>query len=328
MTISKGPARERRDDASNPVTRMTIHAPNSVGLVARTARLAPLLAAFGCAPAPVAAPARPRPIVVLETDFGSHEDAPALLRGVVLSIARDAAVVDLTNDVPPFDIETGAQDLEDAPGVFPEGTVFVVVIDPGVGTERKGIAVELANGRYLVGPDNGVLSLAMARWGVRSVREIANPAFQREHHGETFHGRDVFAPAGAFLAIGAPPYAAIGPEQRDWVKLPPNKVERIGESVRGVVAKIDEPFGNVWTNIRLEDLAPSGVLPPGARFRFVIGDRSVVAPLAKTFGAVKEGEPLAYWSSRGRLSLALNKGDAAKAYGAKRGDRVTVAIEK
>jgi S-adenosylmethionine hydrolase len=290
-----------------------------------------LATTLGCSAAPSraqVAPARPRPVVVLETDFGSREDAPALLRGVILSIARDAAVVDLTNDVPPFDIETGAQDLEDAPGVFPEGSVFVVVIDPGVGTERKGIAVELANGRYLVGPDNGVLSLAMERWGVKAVREIASPAFQREHHSETFHGRDVFSPAGAHIAIGSPPFAEIGPEQKGWLKLPPSKVERAGEVLHGVVAKIDDPYGNVWTNVRPEDLAPSGPLPFGTRIRFVIGEKPVVAPLVKTFGSVKEGEPLAYWNSRGRLSLALNMGDAAKAYGAKRGDKVTVSIEK
>jgi S-adenosylmethionine hydrolase len=284
----------------------------------------------GCSsPAPPATPARPRPIVVLETDFGSREDAPALLRGVVLAIARDATVVDLTHDVPPFDIETGAQDLEDAPGVFPAGSVFVVVIDPGVGTGRKGIAVELANGRFLVGPDNGVLSLAMERWGVKSVREIANPAFQRQHQSETFHGRDVFSPAGAFLAIGSPPFAEIGPEQRDWVKLPTNKVERASGSLHALVAKIDAPYGNVWTNIRPEDLASSGSLPVGTRLRFELGGKSVVvAPLVKTFGDVKEGEPLAYWNSRGRLSLALNMGDAAKAYVAKRGDQVTVSIER
>ncbi len=293
---------------------------------------------LACSPLPSASPAPrrpeiyasppPRPIVVLETDFGSREDAPALLRGVVLSIARDATVVDLTNDVPPFDIETGAQDLEDAPGVFPEGSVFVVVIDPGVGTQRRGIAVALANGRYLVGPDNGVLSLAMARWGVRSVREIANPTFQREHHSETFHGRDVFSPAGAYLALGSPPFAEIGPEQKDWVKLPANKVERTGDLLRAVVAKIDAPFGNLWTNIRIEDLAPTGSIPSGTRLRFVLGDKQIVVPLVRTFGEVKVGEPLAYWNSRGRLSLALNMGDAAKTYAAKRGDSVTVSIER
>jgi S-adenosylmethionine hydrolase len=168
----------------------------------------------------------------------------------------------------------------------------------------------------------------MERWGVKSVREIANPAFQREHQSETFHGRDVFSPAGAHLAIGSPPFAEIGPEQKGWVKLPANKVERAGELLHAVVAKVDEPFGNVWTNVRSEDLAPSGSLPFGTRLRFVIGEKAFVVPLMKSFGSVKEGEPLAYWNSRGRLSLALNMGDATKAYGAKRGDRITVSVEK
>lgn len=279
-----------------------------------------------CAPAvheasTASAKTSPRPVVVLMTDFGSKDDAPALLKGVVLSIARDAQVLDLTHEVPPFDIETGAQDLEDAPGIFPEGTVFVAVVDPGVGTARKAIVVELANGRFLVGPDNGVLSLAMARWGVKSVREIANPALQRPHESETFHGRDVFAPAGAHLAVGSQrAFAEAGPELREWVKL------KALEEPAAVVAKIDDPYGNIWTSLRESAVFRSA---RGEQITFTFSNgKSVKAPLVKTFGDVKEGQPLAYWNSRGRLSLAINMGDAAKTYGVKRGDKVTISREK
>jgi S-adenosylmethionine hydrolase len=276
------------------------------------------------APQSMAPPVKPRPVVVLETDFGTRDDAVALLKGVVLSIAPDAQIVDLSHEIPPFDIETGAQDLEDAPGIFPEGTVFVVVVDPGVGTARKGIAVELNNGRYLVGPDNGVLSLAMQRYGVKSVREITSPEFQRKHQSETFHGRDVFSPCGAHLA-SRDPFAQVGTELKDWVKIPNSSPERVGDLFKATVAKIDDPYGNLWTNVPADDFGAA----LGGQVHFVFDSgKTVVAPLVKTFGDVKEGEPLAYWNSRGRLSLALNMGDAAKTYGVKRGDKVTISREK
>jgi S-adenosylmethionine hydrolase len=313
----------------------------------------------GCsAPPPVpATESRPRPIVALLTDFGTKDDAVALLRGGILSIARDATIVDLTQEVPPYDIEAGARALEDSPGIFPAGSVFVVVIDPGVGTERKAIAVELDNGSFLVGPDNGVLSLAMARYGVKSVRAIEDRRFMRSEVSSTFHGRDVFAPAGAHLAAGSPPYVEIGPRLESWVKLVPKGTDFIlrgatglGDAVSGVqgtVAAIDEPFGNVWTNIGASDLAKiddpgewrgsvggpgpmaDAAHPPtfGTKLVFELGDpkRRVEAPLVKTFGDVAEGKPLAYWSSRGRLALALNMGDAARTYGVKRGQTVLIS---
>jgi S-adenosylmethionine hydrolase len=290
------------------------------------------------APAPVAS--KPRPIVVLETDFGTKDDAVALLKGVILSIARDAQVVDLTHEVPPFDIETGAQELEDAPGLFPEGTVFVVVVDPGVGTARKPIAVELENGRFLVGPDNGVLSLAMSQWGVKAVREITSERFQRSHESETFHGRDVFSPCGAHLAIGDPRFEAVGAAVTEWVKLKTTNVtlnvrDESGHgvqvaSIEAGVARIDDPYGNIWTNVPVDTSfrgVPAVAMGDKLKFDFESG-KSVTARLVKTFGDVKEGEPLAYWNSRGRLSLAINMGDAAKTYGVKRDDKVTISREK
>ena len=302
----------------------------------RTLALSLLLICAACAstgqqPAPIE---RFRPTVVLMTDFGTRDDAVGLLRGVVVSVARDAQVLDLTHEVPPFDVQAGARLLEDAPGIYPPGTVFVVVVDPGVGTTRKPIAALLANGSYLVGPDNGVLSLAMAKHGVKEVRSIEDPRFMLRSVSTTFHGRDVFSPAGAHLALGAPPFAEIGPVFDGYMKLAPRRVEPmmkvgrdLGEIVglQGEVVAIDEPFGNVWTNMTpadIQTLAGSGDLV------FQLGDRKVVAPLVKTFGDVAEGKPLAYWNSRGALALALNMGDAARTYGVKRGMVVVVHHEK
>jgi S-adenosylmethionine hydrolase len=296
----------------------------------KIALLAPLILA-ACAATPTQAPEKSRPVVALMTDFGLRDDAVSLLRGVILSIARDAAVVDVTHEVPPYDIEAGARLLEDSPGLYPPGTVFVVVVDPGVGTARKPIAVRLANGSCLIGPDNGVLSLAMARYGVQEVRVIENPSFMRTEVSTTFHGRDVFSPAGAHVAINSPPFHEIGPVFDGWIKLPVHGVEAVktetGEvtAIQGEVVAIDEPFGNVWTNVTEADLK---ALKGSGALVFKLGAVAIKAPLVKTFGDVPEGKPLAYWSSRGKLSLALNMGDAARTYGVKRGTPVVVSRER
>ncbi|MBI5368525.1 MAG: SAM-dependent chlorinase/fluorinase [Planctomycetes bacterium] len=278
-----------------------------------------------------------RPVILL-TDFGARDDSVALLRGVILSIAPDAQILDLTHEVPPYDIEEGARLLEEAPGVYPAGTVFVAVVDPGVGTERKPLAVRLANGNYLVGPDNGLLSAAMARHGVSEVREITDARFRRPARSATFHGRDVFAPAGAQLALGSPAFEEIGPRVTDWVRLAAPASEFVpatagaGARLRGAVVAIDQPYGNLWTNLTPEDLAklPAPVPAPARAqptwLAVSCGEpaRRLLVPLVSTFGDVPEQQPLAYWNSRGRLALALNMGDAARAWSVARGARLEI----
>jgi S-adenosylmethionine hydrolase len=259
------------------------------------------------------------------TDFGTRDDSAALLRGTILSIAREAAVVDLTHEVPPYDVEEGARLLEDAPGIFPPGTVFVAVVDPGVGTERRPLALRLGNGSWLVGPDNGVLSIAAARWGVASARAIEDRRFLRETVSATFQGRDVFAPAAAHLAAGVPPPDEIGPEVHNWRKLAPEAAMVREGKIEARVLALDEPYGNVWTNVTPAEIAKLG-LAPGAALVFDFGaGKRVEAPLARTFGDVPEGEPLAYFNSRGRLALAINRGNAARTYGAVRGAALTIS---
>jgi hypothetical protein len=268
-----------------------------------------------------------RPTVALMTDLGTDGDAVAIMRGVVLSIARDATVVDVTHGIPRYDVEAGAQVLLDVPEVYPPGTVFAVVVDPGVGTARKPIAVLLSNGCYLVGPDNGLLSLAMDRYGVVEARAIEDRRFLREPVSSTFHGRDVFAPAAAHLALGSPPFAEIGSKLEGYVRLSSQAAEPVargsGEIVafRGVVTEIDEPYGNVWTNIRPSDLAK---LKGQGDLVVEVGDRRVRVPLVSTFGDVPKGSPLAYWNSRGSLALAVSVGDAARSYRVERGMELTV----
>lgn len=287
-----------------------------------------------------AAAPRPRPVVALLSDFGTRDDAAALLRGAVLAVAPEAEVADITHEVEAFDVDSGALLLEDAPAIFPPGTVFCAVVDPGVGTARRAIAVELENGRFLVGPDNGLLSGAIERHGAREVRAIENRAFFRAGAppSTTFHGRDIFAPAAAHIARGDPPFGTIGPRIEDWKRLSwPAPLLREGRrgnerALEAVVRWLDGEYGNIWTNVAPNDLEKlaGGPAPPRAlvfELEGTGGRRArVEAPLVRTFGDVPEGAPLAYWNSRGRLSFALNKGNAAARYGVARGARVRISI--
>jgi S-adenosylmethionine hydrolase len=264
-----------------------------------------------------------RPVVVLLTDFGTHDDSVALLRGVVMSIARDAVVVDLSHDVPPQDIAEGARLLADAPGFFPAGSVFVCVVDPGVGSARKSVAVRLRNGRFLVGPDNGLFTLAAQKWGVDEAREIQDPRFMLPGTSKTFHGRDVFAPAGAALAAGRPPFAEIGPLVSKLHTLDVPQPTVAGDTIEGVVIAVDGPFGNVWTNIAPTMLESIGA-KKGDRLSVTFPSRTVEAPWVDTFADVPQNSPLVYASSRGAVALGVNTGDAAKSFGVKRGDAVRI----
>lgn len=250
--------------------------------------------------------------VVLMTDFGLQDDAVGLLRGVVLSIAPTSHVVDLTHAVPRFDVAAGARLLAEAPGVYPPGAVFVVVVDPGVGTARRAIAARLPDGTVLVGPDNGVLSLAIERHGPAEVRAVDNTGLMRGDVSATFHGRDVFAPVAGHLAAGVP-FAEVGPVIVDWVELSAPRATRTGQAVAGEVTTIDEPFGNVWTSIDAALLEELG-LQPGRQVAVRLGEARLTMPFASTFGDVPVGQPLLYVNSRGQAALALNMGDFARTH--------------
>lgn len=279
--------------------------------------LLPLLAA--CASSDPSA--HPVPVVLM-TDFGLQDDAVGLLRGVVLSISPTSHVVDLTHAVPRFDVVAGARLLAEAPGVYPPGSVFVVVVDPGVGTSRRALAARLPDGTVLVGPDNGVLSLAIERHGPAEVRVVENTGLMRADVSTTFHGRDVFAPVGGHLAAGVP-FDEVGAPTKDWVKLSPPRATREGDTITAEVTAIDEPFGNVWTNIDVAMLEALG-LRPGRRVAVQVGDARLTVPFAATFGDVPVGEPLLYVNSRGHAALALNMGDFARTHGVRPGAPVTL----
>jgi S-adenosylmethionine hydrolase len=241
-------------------------------------------------------------IITLTTDFGTQDGYVGAMKGVILSMASSATVVDLTHDVPPYDVEAAAFAVAQAARFFPDGTVHVVVVDPGVGSQRAGVVIDDGRQRF-VGPDNGVFALAVAE--PRAAHEITAPWFRRGTVSATFHGRDVFAPAAARLALGAPVEEA-GPR----VTLQARRPEGVGR-----VVHIDR-FGNLVTDI------PAARLPEKTRIR--VG-RLVLKRLAQTFADVGRGRPVAYVGSAGTLEIAVREGSAAKAYGIKRGAKVRVS---
>jgi S-adenosylmethionine hydrolase len=252
------------------------------------------------------------------TDFGTVDDSVAICKGVMYSIVPEVRIVDLTHQVTPFSILDGARFLYGATAYFPAGTVFVVVIDPTVGSTRKAVVVKSKRGQYFVLPDNGLMTLVQDRDGIESAREITNRDWMiGAALSSTFHGRDIFSPAGAHLARGDD-WANVGPEV-DVSKLVrldivPAKLDERGLS--GEVIATDGPFGNLVTNINGDDFLKLGYTR-GRTVRVTIGKNEMDIPFVRTFSDVPLKQPLLYIDSRGRLGLAVNQGSFAATYGVK-----------
>jgi S-adenosylmethionine hydrolase len=262
-----------------------------------------------------------RPFVSLLTDFGLRDPSAAICRGVVLGIAPDAEVVDISHEVRKFAIRDGALLLWCALPYLPVGA-HVAVVDPGVGTARRPIAIQVARGDHLVGPDNGLLLMAADKLGgVTGAVELREAAYRLPVVSTSFHGRDIFAPAAAHLALGVP-LDRLGPsiEPAGLVRLPIPEPRVTDGAVETHVIYVDT-FGNVkLTALRPELHEALGELPFGSRLEIELrpasaAARRVAATWADTFGRVVRGEPLLYEDSYGRLCLAVNQGDAAAALG-------------
>ena len=255
------------------------------------------------------------PTVVFMTDFGTVDDSVAICRGVMYSIMPDLRIVDLTHQVTPFSILDGARFLYGATPYYPAGTVFVVVVDPGVGSARKAVVVKSKRGQYFVLPDNGLMTLVEDRDGIEGVHEITNPAFMiGSKLSSTCHGRDIFSPVGAHLARGDN-WAQVGPEMavKDLVRLDLQPAKLDPQGLRGEVIATDGPFGNLVTNISGEDFLKLGY-EHGQDVRVIIGKTEMTMPFVRTFSDVALNKPLLYIDSRGRLGLAVNQGSFAETY--------------
>ena len=272
----------------------------------------PILQASQASALPQAGP----PTIVFMTDFGIDNDAVPICNGVMWGIDPNVRIVDLTHAVTPYSILDGARFLYGATPYYPAGTVFVVVIDPTVGSSRKAVVVKSKRGQYFVLPDNGLMTLVEHRDGIEGMREITNPAWMvGKAISSTFHGRDIFSPVGAHLARGED-WTQLGPEMRKLVRLDIQAARLDAKGIVGDVVALDTPFGNLISNIEADEFLKLGYAR-GDQVRVRLGDREMVLPFVKTFSDVPLAKPLLYVDSRGRIALALNQGNFSRVYGSK-----------
>ncbi len=263
------------------------------------------------------------PTVVFMTDFGVVDDSVALCKGVMYGITPNLRIVDLTHQVTPFSIQDGARFLFGATPYFPAGTVFVVVIDPGVGSSRKPAVVKSKRGQFFVLPDNGLMTMVEGRDGIEGIREIANQDWMiGARISSTFHGRDIFSPVGARVARGDD-WTQVGPELKSLVRLDLQPARLDDKGLTGAVTALDGPFGNLVTNIDAEDFLKLGY-QRGEKVKVRIAGREVEMPFVKTFSDVPLKQPLLFIDSRGRVSFAVNQANFAATYGVEPPQRVFI----
>jgi hypothetical protein len=253
------------------------------------------------------------PTVVFLSDFGTRDDAVAICKGVMLQVEPDVRVIDLTHEVTPYAIVDGARLLADTADHYPPGTVFLAVIDPGVGSARKPMVARSRRNQYFVLPDNGLVTLVAERQGLVGAREIANARWMRPGgRSSTFHGRDVFAPVAAHLARGQD-WREVGPPIAAPVRLDLHAASLDGDVLRGEVIATDGPYGNLLTNVDATLFTRLGYAV-GDAVALEIGGERLTLPFARTFSDVPVGAPLLYVDSRACIGIALNRGNFAEAH--------------
>lgn len=273
------------------------------------------------AEAPVEAPATEAPAeaadashaLVFMTDFGLKDSAVSAMKGVAFGVDPELKMFDVTHEIPAYNIWEASYRLYQVAAYWPEGTVFVSVVDPGVGTDRKSVVMKDKAGHYFVTPDNGTLGLVAEDLGIESIREIdeSKNRLQGSEDSYTFHGRDVYAYTGARLASGTITYEEVGPElPAEVVTMPYQKAELKDDVLSGNIPILDVQYGNVWSNIG-KDLADELGIKIGdmVHVEFYQGDKQVYAGDMKychTFGDVEEGQPLLYLNELLYLSAAIN----------------------
>ena len=258
------------------------------------------------------------PIITLTTDYGTNDHLVGVLKGVILKINPDVQIIDITHQVAPFDLLDGALSIAAAYSYFPQRSIHVVIVDPGVGTERRPILVSGQN-HYFLAPDNGVLSGIYEKEHPVVVRHITSEHYFLQPVSKTFHGRDVFAPVAAWLSKNWQP-ASMGEEISDFKRFAMPKPKEADGLLKGVVLKVDA-FGNLITNFRVDDL-PANAVEKG-EVRLQIGSHPVTK-FVPTFAQGAAGEAVAYIGSSGFLEVAMNKGSAARTLGLGRGTPVLI----
>jgi S-adenosyl-L-methionine hydrolase (adenosine-forming) len=263
-----------------------------------------------------------RPIITLTTDFGLNDHFVGVMKGVILDIVPEAQIVDICHAVQAYDVLDGALTISQAYSYFPNGTVHVVVVDPGVGTARRPILAS-SDGYHFVAPDNGVLSLVYAKEERIHVRHITSEHYFRQPLSNTFHARDIFAPVAAYLAKQVDSHK-FGEEIEDYVKFSAPKPKAVDENrLRGVVLKVDR-FGNLVTNITPAD-APMLFEDKPAAFKIAVGSREIT-DIRKAYAEGAPGEVFGILGSMGFLEIVANRGAAAQLTGAGKGSEVSIIL--
>ncbi|MGZ3822604.1 MAG: SAM hydrolase/SAM-dependent halogenase family protein, partial [Mucilaginibacter sp.] len=260
-------------------------------------------------------------IVVFQSDFGLKDGAVSAMKGVATGVSSDLKLYDLTHEIPAYNIWEASYRLFQTVNYWPAGTVFVSVVDPGVGTTRKSVVLKTNTGQFIVTPDNGTLTLVAEAFGIAEIREIDEAVNRRKDSGKsyTFHGRDVYAYTAARLAGGVISFEKVGPElPKKVVSIPYQKAVFEDGKLKGTIAILDIQYGNIWTNIG-DDLVNQLKPAFGTILHVVIfHNRKKVyegdAPYSQTFGAVEKGKPLSYLNSLLQLSFALNQASFADVY--------------
>ena len=274
--------------------------------------------------------------LVLQTDFGLGDGAVSAMYGVAYSVSEDLMVADLTHEIPQYDIWEASYRLIQTVAYWAKGTVFVSVVDPGVGSTRRNIAVETVTGQYIITPDNGTLTHVKKMIGIRSARIIDESVNRLPNSGEsyTFHGRDVYVYTGARLAAGVIDFAGVGPEVDTDSVIELSTVDAVydGEKVCGTIDVLDVRFGSLWTNISRETFRKLGV-EYGSRVEIVIENETRILyknilVFAESFAKVSVGEALVYINSLDNIAVAINQGSFARAYSIGTGTNWRITVRR
>lgn len=273
--------------------------------------------------------------LVFQSDFGEKDGAVASMRGVAYGVSADLRMFDLTHEIPTFDIWAAAYRLNQVAEYWPAGTVFVSVVDPGVGTDRRSVVLKTKTGHYFVTPDNGTLTLVANELGVAEMREI-DEAVNRLKNSEksyTFHGRDVYAYTGARLAAGVIEFKEVGRKLTQKVRrLPYEKAREDDGTIHGNIPILDVHYGNIWTNVSRDlflEIEPEVLAP--LRVKITQGDKAIYderVPFVNTFGQVKLGEPVIYINDLLNVALAINQGDFAAKHGISSGADWNITLSR
>jgi hypothetical protein len=261
----------------------------------------------------------PDPIITLTTDFGTSDHLVGSMKGVMLNINPAARIVDINHSVVPFDLLDGALSIANAYKYFPPRTIHVVIVDPGVGTDRRPIVVT-GEKQFFIAPDNGVLSMIYEREAC-TVRHITAEHYFLNPISPTFHGRDIFAPTAAWLSKTFQT-EAFGENVTDFVRFTMPKAKTAGQCVKGIVLRVDA-FGNLMTNLTVENI-PAASLAGGPIYLTVNG--KPVGQFTQTFASGNPGEPIAFLGSAGYVEIAVNRGSAARTLGVNRGAEVSLDL--